>query len=371
MIGNKQAPEPASGHVAPWGTVLLGSMALFLGLTWLLSPSPEYTPTQPPSPSPTPKIRPEWLGESDPSSIPPVAQKKPSLDALAASAAEELRQWKEEDDPALRDKRAKEMETLLEGANPKDIVEKLPPDVMDFALGLPFFQNWMTLKPEEAADWMGRQTDTSETRVTKLVHDWEQKDSAGIDQYVAELPAGDWKQKILTVATHDALARDPREAIEWADQLNPGPVQTGLLQTAATNWAEKDPQGAMQWVNAAGDSPLKDQLAASVAAGYANTNPTEAVHYAMATVQSDDLLDRSVADITRTWAGHDPAGVGAWLEQFPETDGRQMALEGLINVWGNSDRKAATAWVNCLPEGSLRKQAADLLATLPNASSQP
>jgi hypothetical protein len=91
----------------------------------------------------------------------------------------------------------------------------------------------------------------------------------------------------------------------------------------------------------------------------------------MATVQSDDLLDRSVADITRTWAEHDPASVGTWLEQFPETDGRQMALEGLINVWGNSDRNAATAWMNRLPEGSLRKQAADLLAALPNASTPP
>jgi hypothetical protein len=63
--------------------------------------------------------------------------------------------------------------------------------------------------------------------------------------------------------------------------------------------------------------------------------------------------------------------VGAWLEQFPEGDGRRMALEGLINVWGNSDRDAASAWMNRLPEGPLRKQAADLLATLPNAPSTP
>jgi len=289
--------------------------------------------------------------------------------ALAVAAGEKLRQWDNDDDPKFRDQRLNELAALLRGADLNRVASMLPDDVLDFALGLPIFKAWIDSHPEQSAAWMSRRADIPEVRVATLIHDWEQSDVAGIEHYFDSLPDGEWRQKILTVIARDSLRGDPSQAIQWADQLDAGPVQTGLLQTAVTNWAGQDPQGAMRWVGAVEDPGLKDQLAASLAVQYARTDPTAAVKYAISEIQSDDLLNGSIANIASVWGQEDPAEAAAWLEQLPEGDARRMAVAQLVNEWANSDPGATAAWISQLPAGPLRDQAAGSIEMLATASS--
>jgi hypothetical protein len=275
-----------------------------------------------------------------------------------------LRQWADEDDPELREQRLGDLERLLNGADLEAVAERLPPDVIDFALGLSMFKDWMAAEPEQAAEWMSHHANVSATRVSTLVHDWEQADNEGIEQYLDTLPAGDWREKILTVIARDSLSGDAVQAVEWANRLSPGPVQTGLLQTAVTNWAQKDPKSARQWANHVSDPQVKDQLTETLAVEYARTDPAGAVDYALSSVKSDELLNRSIADIAGVWAGQDPANAAAWVAQLPDGQGRQMALGELINVWGNRDRSATSIWVNQMPQGALREQAIRMVGLL-------
>jgi hypothetical protein len=137
-----------------------------------------------------------------------------------------------------------------------------------------------------------------------------------------------------------------------------------LLQTAVTNWAQKDPKSARQWANHVSDPQVKDQLTETLAVEYARTDPAGAVDYALSSVKSDELLNRSIADIAGVWAGQDPANAAAWVAQLPDGQGRQMALGELINVWGNRDRSATSIWVNQMPQGALREQAIRMVGLL-------
>jgi hypothetical protein len=288
--------------------------------------------------------------------------------ARTAVVAARLRAWTDDDDPALRDQRTQELETLLGPGGPGEIagrlgtIEALPADLMNFAFGLPSFQQWMLADPGAAADWMSSHPGISEARLLTLVQNWGRQNRDELRLYLAGLPEGGWKQKVVVAASYAALPDDPVEAITWARQMNPGGPQTGLLEMATVEWAKCDPAAAAHWVGRVFDSALRDHLIGSLAIGFADTDPDLAAGWVMEAVRPGAVLDRSVAEIVRAWARLDPTAAGAWVAQVPAGEGRQMALGNLLNIWGNFDRAAATAWVRALPDETLRTQAVDFLA---------
>jgi hypothetical protein len=279
-----------------------------------------------------------------------------------------LRDWEEADDSELRARRMQELESLLDGANLFEIVQELPPNLMDYAFALPALHQRMMADPQTAADWMRSHTNISEAHVFTLVHDWGQKDREELRAYLASLPEGEWKQKAAAAAGGEVLSRDPVEAIVWAEQLSPGERQTGLLGMATLDWAKRDPDGAAQWVGRVKDPALREQLVGSLTVGYADTDPAQAAECALQSLRPGDVLNRSLAEIAWTWAIREPAAAIAWVAQFPEGPARQMALGHVMGIWGNRDQAAALAWVEGLPGGSLQAEAAsDLLVALPDA----
>ena len=290
-----------------------------------------------------------------------------SSTALTGLVAARLRAWTDEDDPELRDQRTEELETLLgrggqgEIADRLRIIEALPADLMDFAFGLPSFQQWMFSDPKGAADWMSSHPGISEARLLTLLQDWGQKNRDELRLYLAGLPEGEWKQKAVVAASYAALPDDPVEAITWARQMNPGGPQTGLLDMATVEWAKCDPAAAARWVSQVFDPALREHLMASLAIGFADTDADLAAGWVLAAVRPGAVLDGSVAEIARAWATRDPLAAGTWVAHFPAGEGRQMALGSLLNIWGNQDRVAATAWVRALPDETLRTQAVEFL----------
>lgn len=289
-----------------------------------------------------------------------------SLEARKALVMARLRDWKAQDDAELRPQRMQELEALLDGTNMLEIIQDLPPDLMDYAFALPALHGRMMLDSKAAADWMNSHTNISEAHVFTLVHDWGQKDREELREYLAGLPEGEWKQKAMAAASGEVLSSDPVEAIVWAEQLSPGERQTGLLGMATLDWVKRDPDAAAQWVGRVNDPALREQLVGSLAVGYADADPVQAAECALQSLRPGDVLDRSVAEIAWTWAMREPTAAIAWVAQFPEGPARQMALGHVMGIWGNRDRAAVLAWIENLPGSSLQTEAAaDLLATLP------
>jgi len=184
-------------------------------------------------------------------------------------------------------------------------IEALPADLMNFALGLPSFQQWMMSDPPAAAVWMSSHPGISEARLLTLVQNWGQQNRDELRLYLAGLPEGAWKQKAVVAASYAALPDDPVEAITWARQMHPGGPQTGLLDLATVEWAKCDPAAAARWVDQVFDPALREHLIGSLAIGFADTDADLAAGWVMAAVRPGAVLDRSVAEIARAWARRD------------------------------------------------------------------
>ncbi len=291
-----------------------------------------------------------------------------SAGALTALVAERLRDWEDQDEPALRAERTRELEALLAGPDKLEIIAALPAGMMDFAFGLPTFQQWMRAEPRAAADWMSSHPDISEARLLTLLQNWGAKNHDERDAYLVGLPQDAWQQKALAAASNLAMSSDPVAAIALAARMTADGRRTGLLELATVGWAKRDPAAATQWVNQVNDAALQQPLAGSLAVAYAEIDPVLAAQWAIRAVRPGAVLDRTLAEIAGAWAQYEPTAVAEWVARFPAGTGRQMAVGNLMNTWGNRDRVAATAWVRMLPDDGLRSQATTLLAALPDRS---
>jgi hypothetical protein len=278
-------------------------------------------------------------------------------DEFIAFVSARLQEWDDDDEPGLREERLRELAGWLEGTNALEIVQALPPQFMGYVFALPSFRGKLLLNPQATLDWMGANTNVQSQLLTFL-SDWRQKNTDDIQQCLANLPEGEWEQKVLAAAANEALYRDPANAIAIASQMRSGPAQTEWLSAATTEWAKQNPTAAAQWANQAASSDLRDRLLTSVISGVAENDPEQALDFLARFPMSDTAFNQSVANATWTFALKDSDETANWISGLPESLTRQIALENLMAVWGGHEPEAATVWVEGLPKGTFQVQAA-------------
>ena len=271
-----------------------------------------------------------------------------------------LREWDDNDDARLRPQRLQELDEMLAGTNALDMVQGLPPELLGYAFASPSLRQRLLSDPAAALDWMRDHTNVFNTQALTFVHDWKQTDEEGLQRYLAGLPEGEDRQKIIAVAGEEALSRDPTEVIQWARELGSGATQTRLLQMATSDWAGREPEAALSWMSEISDATLREQLAGSFAAGYARIDPGEAADWLVQSVPPGPTLDQAVEQVAWTWAMAQPAAVGDWVENFPAGDARQKVLTDLVNVWAQRDPGSLESWIAGLPDDSLRAETVEL-----------
>jgi hypothetical protein len=226
-----------------------------------------------------------------------------SAKAMRAFVAERVGDWEADDNPELREQRTRELESTLarNGGTIADrlrLIETLPDRLMNFAFGLPSFQEWMFSEPIAALDWMRAHPGISDARVLSLFQDWAQHDPAALAQYLEQLPEGAWRQKAMLIATYASLSDNPAAAITCARQLNPDDQRNGLLQMATIEWARREPAAAGRWVEQVRDPTLRTPLLGSLLIGYAEFAPDLAAQWASESLPPGKILEGTVAEIS-------------------------------------------------------------------------
>jgi len=306
-----------------------------------------------------------------PDSSPVEPEVSPVPTTTVGAIATRLRNFLEDEDPATREQQIAELDALLSGTNGLTILGQLPPDLINFALGLPTFQSWLADDPRAAAAWLSSQSGISEARVNDLIHDWSAKDPVELQQYLASLPAGEWKQKAFAVAGEQLVENDPVAAIDLAREMDSDPQQVGILEQATAQWAKSDFDSATQWAGQISDAALRERLLATAAVGLAANDPARGATELLRSVQSDELFQKSAAEIAGVWAEQNPMAAGEWVANLPETGARQSALANLVNVWGGQDRAGLADWIAGLPQNLLRMDATSFFSELPAPNSTP
>lgn len=296
--------------------------------------------------------------------IPAPSSETISTDEWIAFISARLREWDDDDDPQLREERLRELAAWLDATNALEIVQALPPQWMGYVFAAPSFRAKLLADPQATLDWMGQNTNVQSQLLTFL-SDWQQKNPDEMQQSLANLPDGEWKQKVLSTAVNEALSRDPATAIAIASQMQSGSAQTEWLSMATTEWAKQNPAAAAQWANQIASSDLRDRLLASVIRGTAENDPQQALDFLAQFQMTDTAFNQSVANAAWTFALKDSDATANWISGLPESQTQQIALENLMAVWGGHQPEAATEWVEGLPQGTFRSQAArDLYSVL-------
>src|SRR5215469_6942952 len=202
----------------------------------------------------------------------------------------------------------------------------------------------MNAAPIQASDWFAARPDTTQDQTAAVAAGWA-ANSAGLQNYAAQLPDSAWKQSFLQEAGSQMSVRDPAEAVKLAQQMTPGNEQTSLLQSIACNWVSSDPNAALDWITSVNDLSLREQLIASAAKSYAMTSPQLAANWLVSTVDSSDTVKDGLLNITETWSSTDPAAAANWVAQFPDGDLKTSAINTVLLHWLQTDRPAAIAWM--------------------------
>ncbi|MBC8096891.1 MAG: hypothetical protein H7Y43_13880 [Akkermansiaceae bacterium] len=272
-----------------------------------------------------------------------------------------LREWEAETNAEIKERLLKNLMDSLTSSNAVATVQSLPAELLDSPFGIAALNLWVESDRKAAADWMATRPVSTGAIAATIAHDWWLSEREEFQTYCDQLPDGEWKQKILGVASYESLASVPMEAIAWARQMAPGDQQAGLLQAATAAWTRDDPEGALEWLAQINDPQLLENLIGAATIGYAEIDPRAAAEWLVQSVQSEEVLKLALRGIVQAWAVKEPAAVGEWVAQFPQGPEQQIGLENLLNTWGANDVAGAVAWVAALPKGPLRSQANEFL----------
>jgi hypothetical protein len=142
-----------------WKIAVVSLVFVIVAIVWLEGSPPKQVSRETPGGASLPESQAQRAGVDAGQSFPGTGLIHSRENALAYEAAQVLQQWQSEDTPGLREERSRALDRLLQGADLQAVLDRLPPDVLGFALGLPVFQSWMDSQPAAAADWMSRHPD--------------------------------------------------------------------------------------------------------------------------------------------------------------------------------------------------------------------
>jgi hypothetical protein len=240
-----------------------------------------------------------------------------------------------------------DLQAMLTDTNAAEIIQSLSADELDTPFGFEAIRHWMDADPVRASDWFAARPDTTPDQTAAIAAGWA-ANSAGLQNYAAQLPDSAWKQSFLQEAGSQMSARDPAEAVKLAQQMTPGNEQTSLLQSIACNWVTSDPNAALDWITSVKDPSLQEQLVASAAQSYALTDPALAMKWVASMAESDAIVKDAMLNIIQTWIIKDPAGAANLVSQLPDGDTKLTAIDSVSKYWQQIDPNAATKWIQSL-----------------------
>ncbi len=348
----------------PWIVLLLGS-----GLVGWLLPDPDFVAAAEYS------LRSPWAATRRP--FPAVPHDVPILAAddrepgfengdfarRLQVLADELREWEARDDEELRAARMARLDALLSEADVLALLAGLPPQLADYAFGLPCVRALMETDPRAVIAWMQAHREVGDGHLLTVVAGWRRSDGAAFRDYALALPAGSWRQAVLSAIVQDRLQEDPTEALVWAGHLKAGAERDRWLLAATCEWARHDAIAAAEWVvREGGGTEWAERLCGAVAEGLASADAGwEATRWLAETVSPGPILDGAAFHVASRWALSEPAAAGLWVSRLPAGHTRQQALEGVLRIWRHRDPEAAARWVAALSDENLQDQALALL----------
>lgn len=160
---------------------------------------------------------------------------------------------------------------------------------------------------------------------------WGASDPSSAAAWAGSLSRGTERTQALTHIASEAVRRDPHLALELACSL-PEPAMEDILPRAAAEWAVTEPVAATEWASRISSASLRAVALARIATAWSERDPVAAATMVLQDLPADRLQADAIVSIVQRWARQSPAGATDWVNQFPDGDLRNAAMECLAQA---------------------------------------
>ncbi len=152
--------------------------------------------------------------------------------------------------------------------------------------------------------------------------------------------------------------RDPVAAMGFADRLSDPHLRMGYLAQVFSGIASQNSTAAMSLANSATFSEAeRDRIADVLIQPLIENSPQQAVQWAMDLPESFASRTNAVLTSVEAWGNRDVDGAGAFVEELPIGESRDLAVLGFVRSLNVINPTAATALTASIERESLRRQA--------------
>jgi hypothetical protein len=207
-------------------------------------------------------------------------------------------------------------------------LQNLAPDSLADEFSQRLLRRWTRRDGHAAAAW-AEQIPTGPMRneaLSVVAIEWANTALGDAEAWARQLPDDAERAAALFAVADEAVRTEPVEALRLVVELPADPRREELIRHAATEWAAQDPTGAVAWAEQIPDAALRVKVLAGEAVSWAEQNPEAAATLAVEKLPPGRLQEDAVISIVQRWAQQQPEVAIAWVEQFPETPLRTLAM---------------------------------------------
>lgn len=148
--------------------------------------------------------------------------------------------------------------------------------------------------------------------------------------WAGRLPDEVERQTAVLAVANEAVRCDPVAAVRLANELPVSRTRDWLLEHATMQWASQDGEEAATWARQIADVNLRETLLRAVAVGWADSDPVAAGTLVVSGISNQRRQADAIVSVVQRWAQQQPEAAAAWVEQFPEGELKQSAMENLV-----------------------------------------
>jgi hypothetical protein len=163
--------------------------------------------------------------------------------------ARDIQRWSAlPDSDAQRDLQAALETRVAKCPDVAALVRALPEPLLDTSPGMAAVTRWSEQDRRAALDWLSTQREPPEFRIAIPLRGWMLDEPDAADRYLASLPPGRWRERVLDMFAQDALTHmQPQKAISLLEQMPESPRRALFLRLAVSRWAHWDRAAAEEW----------------------------------------------------------------------------------------------------------------------------
>ena len=191
-------------------------------------------------------------------------------------------------------------------------------------------RTWAQSDPRAAAEWASALPADANRRfaLEAIAIAWGARDPAAAARWAEGLSDETERTQALTAIAIEAVRGDPRLALELACSL-PDAAMGEIVPRAAMEWAMQDTAAATEWARQISGLSLRATVLAGIATVWSEQDPASAASMAVEELPTGRLQADTIVSIVQRWNQRSPAEATEWVDQFPEGDLRDAAIESL------------------------------------------